>query len=67
MSIPGEIIERLRETPNPQKKAEGRKICIEIIQQIMEMKGVAGIHMMAYRQEETAAEILEAVGYLLTG
>lgn len=44
------------------KRAEGRKICVEIIQQVHEIDGVAGIHMMAYKQEEAGAEILDEVG-----
>ncbi len=56
--IPDWIIKRLA---NAQKqKTEGRKICIELIQQIKEIPGVSGIHVMAYRQEESVAEIIEA-------
>ncbi len=60
--IPDEIVERMRKTPSEKKREEGKKICAEIIQQIKEIKGVAGIHMMAYKQEESGAEILEMVG-----
>lgn len=56
------IVERMRKTPIQNKRAEGKKICIEIIQQIMEIKGIAGIHMMAYKQEEAGVEILEEAG-----
>jgi methylenetetrahydrofolate reductase (NADPH) len=37
---------------------------VEIIQQVREIKGVAGIHVMAYRQEELVAEIIEEAGLL---
>jgi hypothetical protein len=37
---------------------------VEILQQLREMKGVAGIHVMAYRQEEWVAEIVERSGVL---
>jgi methylenetetrahydrofolate reductase (NADPH) len=37
---------------------------VEIIQQIREIPGVAGIHVMAYRQEELVAEIVEEAGLL---
>jgi hypothetical protein len=30
--------------------------------QVREIKGVAGIHMLAYKQEEAGAEILEEAG-----
>jgi methylenetetrahydrofolate reductase (NADPH) len=60
--IPDEIVERMRKMPSQLKREEGKKICIEIIQQIKEIKGVAGIHMMAYKQEDTAVEIIEEAG-----
>jgi methylenetetrahydrofolate reductase (NADPH) len=62
--IPDEIVERLRKTPGPQKRAEGKRICVEIIQQVREIEGVAGVHVMAYRQEELVAEIIEEAGLL---
>ena len=43
---------------------EGRQICIDIINEIRDIKGVAGIHVMAYRQEETVAEIIQKSGVL---
>jgi methylenetetrahydrofolate reductase (NADPH) len=57
--IPDEVIERLRKTPKQRKREEGRKICVEIIQQVREIEGVHGVHLMAYRQEELVAEIVE--------
>jgi methylenetetrahydrofolate reductase (NADPH) len=62
--IPDEIVERLRKTPKERKRAEGKQICIEIIQQVREIEGVAGIHVMAYRQEELVAEIIDEAGLL---
>lgn len=62
--IPDAIIERLRKTPKDKKKAEGKQICVEIIQQVREIEGVAGIHVMAYRQEELVAEIINEAGLL---
>jgi methylenetetrahydrofolate reductase (NADPH) len=62
--IPDEIVDRLRKTPSEKKQEEGKKICVEIIQQVQEIKGVAGVHVMAYRQEELVAEIIEEAGLL---
>ena len=36
----------------------------ELIQQIREIEGVSGVHVMAYRQEESVAEIIDASGVL---
>jgi methylenetetrahydrofolate reductase (NADPH) len=38
---------------------EGRKLCIELVQEIRTLRGVHGVHLMAYRQEESVAEIIE--------
>ena len=56
--IPDHIVDRLTKTPKAQKQAEGIRICVEIIQQIREIEGIHGIHVMAYRQEESVAQII---------
>ena len=60
--IPDAIIKRLEGAQEP--KQEGRKICVELIQQIKEMEGVSGVHVMAYRQEEAVSEIIQQSGVL---
>ena len=62
--IPDETVERLRKTPQHKKQSEGKRICVEIIQQVKEIEGVSGVHVMAYRQEELVAEIIEEAGLL---
>jgi methylenetetrahydrofolate reductase (NADPH) len=60
--IPDEVIERLQRAQKP--RLEGRKLCMEIIQEIRQIEGVAGVHVMAYRQEECVAELVDASGVL---
>ena len=60
--IPDVIIKRLEGAEKP--KQEGQKICIELIQQIREVEGVSGVHVMAYRQEEAVADIIQQSGVL---
>ena len=60
--IPDSIIKRVAGAEK--QAAEGRQVCIDLIQEIREIKGVSGIHMMAYRQEETVAEIIQKSGVL---
>jgi methylenetetrahydrofolate reductase (NADPH) len=62
--IPDAVVERLRKTPKKRKRAEGKRICVEIIQQVRELDGVSGVHVMAYRQEELVSEIVEEAGLL---
>ena len=60
--IPDAIIERMRKAEKP--RLEGRRLCMELIQEIREIEGVSGVHVMAYRQEEAVAEIIDASGVL---
>ena len=60
--IPDEVVARLKGTPKAEQQREGKRICIEIIQQVREIPGVAGVHVMAFRQEELVAEIVEEAG-----
>jgi methylenetetrahydrofolate reductase (NADPH) len=60
--IPEAIVERMAKTPAQRQVEEGKQICVEIIQQVREIEGVHGVHVMAYRQEETVAEIIQRAG-----
>ena len=60
--IPDPVIKRLALASRPRQ--EGKRICMELIQQIREIEGVSGVHVMAYRQEEAVAEIIDASGVL---
>ncbi len=62
--IPDPIIQRLKSVPADSQRNEGRNICVEIIQQVSEIPGVSGVHVMAYRQEELVAQIIEEAGLL---
>ncbi len=43
-------------------KNEGIRICIEMIQQLRQIEGVAGVHIMAIEWEEKVPEIVKAAG-----
>lgn len=60
--IPDSVIKRL--SGAKEQKQEGILLCAEIIQQVKEIKGVSGVHVMAYRQEEAVAEIIDRSGVL---
>ncbi len=60
--IPDAIIDRLEKAAKP--AAEGKKLCIELIRQMREIKGVAGVHVMAYRREHQVSEIILESGVL---
>ncbi len=58
--IPEAVIERMDRAADPGD--EGRRICVELIQQLKEIKGVAGVHIMAYRREHLVADIVREAG-----
>jgi methylenetetrahydrofolate reductase (NADPH) len=62
MHVPDALIARLAGAKDQAK--EGREVCIELIQQVREIKGIHGVHIMAYRQEESVAEIVDRSGVL---
>jgi methylenetetrahydrofolate reductase (NADPH) len=62
MLVPDALIERLSGAQDQAR--EGRNICVELIQEVREMRGISGVHLMAYRQEESVAEIVERAGIL---
>jgi len=62
ISIPGEIIQRLSAAED--QKAEGIRIAVEQIQELKEMEGVSGIHLMAIGAEKSVPGIAEEAGLL---
>lgn len=58
--IPDEIVRRLEQAADP--RLEGRNICIEMIQAIRAIPGVAGVHIMATRQEHQIPDIVRESG-----
>ncbi|MCC7354789.1 MAG: methylenetetrahydrofolate reductase [Anaerolineae bacterium] len=61
--IPPEIIKRVEGKEGKEAQAaEGLALTVEIVQQVKEIPGVAGIHVMAYRWEDSVAEIVKRAG-----
>lgn len=58
--IPDAVIERMDRAAD--QRREGVNICVEIIQQIREIKGIAGVHLMAHRAEELIIGALADAG-----
>ncbi|HUT15522.1 MAG TPA: methylenetetrahydrofolate reductase [Anaerolineae bacterium] len=64
MDVPEEIITRLKGVPKDQIRQEGIKQCADMIREIREIPGVAGVHVMAIEWEEATSQILELAGLL---
>ena len=60
--VPDALIERLKGARD--QAAEGRQLCVDLIQEIQEIPGIHGVHIMAYRQEDSVPEIVERSGVL---
>jgi len=60
--VPDAVIARLAGAADQAR--EGRNLCVDLIQEIKTIKGVSGVHVMAYRQEESVAEIIDRSGVL---
>jgi len=60
--IPDEVVRRVSGAQDQAR--EGRRVCVDLIREIRAIKGVAGLHVMAYRQEEAVAEVITESGVL---
>ncbi len=64
VDIPPELIKRIRSRPKAERAREGIDLCVEQIQQLREMPGIRGIHLMAIEWEHKVPEILKRAGLL---
>jgi 5,10-methylenetetrahydrofolate reductase len=62
VSVPDEVVTRMEQAANA--KEEGATIAVELIEQLKEIPGVHGIHIMAVGWEDIVSEITERAGLL---
>ncbi|MBW1689190.1 MAG: methylenetetrahydrofolate reductase [Deltaproteobacteria bacterium] len=62
--IPDDMINRLRDAGKGNVAAEGIKILCEQMQELKDIEGVAGIHLMAIEWEHRVPEIMKMAGFL---
>ena len=60
LDVTDEVIDRLKGAKDP--KEEGINICVDIIKQVREIAGVAGVHIMAIEWEQAVPEIVSLAG-----
>jgi 5,10-methylenetetrahydrofolate reductase len=60
--IPDAIVDRLERASDP--RAEGKRICIELMRRIREIPGIAGVHVMAPKQDHLVPELVAESGVL---
>ncbi|GHS95729.1 methylenetetrahydrofolate reductase [Synergistales bacterium] len=65
MDVPLSLIERMRATKGKEEaEAEGVAIALDLIKELKEVEGVAGIHIMAIGWEAIVPTIVEKAGFL---
>jgi methylenetetrahydrofolate reductase (NADPH) len=62
VEVPEAIERRLRGVPADRVAAEGRAIAAEIVQEVRALPGAAGVHIIAFGDEESVPEIAERAG-----
>jgi methylenetetrahydrofolate reductase (NADPH) len=62
VEVPDHTFQRLRAVPPEKQKAEGIKLAAEIVQQVAEIAGVAGVHLLVAGNEQAVPEILQNAG-----
>lgn len=62
IDVPDDIVRRIGGVPKEKQAEEGIRLAIEQIQELKEVPGVRGFHIMAIEWEEKVPEIVEAVG-----
>jgi 5,10-methylenetetrahydrofolate reductase len=58
--VPNDLVERMEKAEDA--KEEGVRICLEIIEQVRQIEGVHGIHIMAVAWEEIVPVIVQRAG-----
>ena len=59
MDVPAAVLERIKGVEKKKQKQEGIRIAVETIQQLKEIEGVRGVHIMAIEWEEAVPEIVQ--------
>jgi 5,10-methylenetetrahydrofolate reductase len=62
LSVPQEIVDRMADAKDP--KEEGFKICLETIEQLKEVEGIHGIHIMAVAWEDIVPRLIQEAGLM---
>jgi methylenetetrahydrofolate reductase (NADPH) len=62
VEVPDHVFQRLRSVPPGHQAKEGIKLAAEIVRQVAEIEGVAGVHLLVAGNEQAVPEILQNAG-----
>ena len=66
VDVPDHVFQRLRSVPPGHQAKEGIKLAAEIVRQVAEIPGVAGVHLLVAGNEQAVPEILQNAGTRVT-
>jgi len=58
--VPRSVTERIAAADDP--RAEGRRVCVETIRALRSIEGVAGVHLMGHKNEDSLARTIVEAG-----
>jgi 5,10-methylenetetrahydrofolate reductase len=64
IDVPDEVIRRLEATPADRQADEAVRLALEILAEVREIEGVAGVHFIAIKWEEAIVRVVEEAGLL---
>jgi methylenetetrahydrofolate reductase (NADPH) len=64
IDVPEAIIDRMEGAPADRQAEEGIAIALEIVRQLRDIPGIAGIHIMSIKWEEAILRVVEEAGLL---
>jgi methylenetetrahydrofolate reductase (NADPH) len=62
MDVPDEIVKRIGGVPKEKQAEEGINLAVDQIEELKEVAGIRGFHIMAIEWEEKVPEIVERIG-----
>ncbi len=60
--VPDSVMARIERAPEDRQAIEGIGLCVETIQRLRDIPGVAGVHIIAVRWEQAVGEVVERAG-----
>ncbi|MGZ8663003.1 MAG: methylenetetrahydrofolate reductase [Actinomycetota bacterium] len=64
IDVPDHVIDRIDGVPSERQAEEGIRIATEIVQEVKELAGIHGVHLMAIRNEAGIQRVLQDAGLL---
>jgi methylenetetrahydrofolate reductase (NADPH) len=64
IDVPDAFVERMDATPPERRWDEGVRIALEIVEQVREIPGVRGVHLMSIKNEDGIVRVVEEAGLL---